>query len=239
VRTILLLIVYTILGLAAVPLLALCALMHWKRPIQVYSRLALGFGRMILGIRLQVEGLEQIDMDVPHIYMPNHLSLLDGPILFLIIPRFVRVILKRSVFRFPILGQAMQVVDFIPVDRKGRESGRISIRKAADMIQEKNVPFLIFPEGTRSRSGQLQRFRRGGFFLAIESGASIVPVAIKGTYDLLPPGAFFARKGTARVKFFQPISVTGCSSKDLPCLAASVKEKVREGLEEDSVKSEE
>jgi 1-acyl-sn-glycerol-3-phosphate acyltransferase len=229
-RTLFLLLVYGLLGLAAVPLLLICTLFRWKRPIQVYSRFALGFGRRILGIKLEVEGLEQIDMDRPHIYMSNHLSLLDGPILFLVIPRFVRVILKRSVFRFPIIGQAMRVVDFIPVDRRGRESGKISIQKAGAMIREKQVPFLIFPEGTRSRSGELQRFRRGGFFLALESGAPIVPVAIQGTFELLPPESFFVRKGSVRVTFFTPVPVSGCSREDIPRLVELVQEKVREGI---------
>lgn len=224
------LLVYGLLGLAAVPLLLICTLFRWKRPIQVYSRFALGLGRRILGVRLELEGMDRIDPERPYIFMSNHLSLLDGPILFLIIPRFVRVILKRSVFKFPIIGQAMRVVDFIPVDRKGRESGKKSIQRAARMIREKKVPFLIFPEGTRSRSGRLQRLRRGGFFLAVESGTPIVPVAIKGTYALLPPGAFFAKPGVVKVTFFPPIPVEGCSREDISRLVELVQEKVREGI---------
>ena len=168
-RTVILLAAYVVLCLAAVPLLLICTIFRWKRPIQAYSRFSLRLGRRILGIQLELRGMENFDREKPYIFMPNHLSLLDGPILFLVIPRFVRVILKRSVFKFPIIGQAMRVVDFIPVNRQGRESGIKSIQKAARMIQEKKVPFLIFPEGTRSRSGELQRLRRGGFFLALES----------------------------------------------------------------------
>ncbi len=235
-RTLLLLVVYVILALAAVPVLLVCTLFRWKRPIQVYSRFALGLGRRILGVRVETEGLDRIDPERPCIYMSNHLSLLDGPILFWAIPRFVRVILKRSVFKFPIVGQAMRVVDFIPVDRAGRDSGKKSVQRAARMIREKQVPFLIFPEGTRSRSGRLQRLRRGGFFLALESGAPLVPVAIQGTYALLPPGAFFAKPGRVKVTFFPPIPVEGCTREDVPRLTRLVEEKIREGLQEEGKK---
>jgi 1-acyl-sn-glycerol-3-phosphate acyltransferase len=229
-RTVILLAAYVVLGLAAVPLLLICTIFRWKRPIQAYSRFALGLGRRILGVRLELRGMENFDREKPYIFMSNHLSLLDGPILFLVIPRFVRVILKRSVFKFPIIGQAMRAVDFIPVDRKGRHSGKESIQKAARMIREKQVPFLIFPEGTRSRSGKLQRLRRGGFFLALESKTPIVPVSIKGTFSLLPPGTFFAKPGPVHVTFFPPIEVEGDSRKDLPQLISRVEEKIREGL---------
>ena len=230
-RTIILLAVFAVLGLAAVPMLLVCSVFHWAGPIQVYARFALGLGSKILGVRLDVRGLEHFDWEKPYIFMSNHLSLLDGPLLFLVIPRFVRVILKRSVFKFPIVGQAMRVVDFIPVDRKGRESGKKSIQRAARMIKEKQVPFLIFPEGTRSRSGELQRLRRGGFFLALESETPLVPISIKGTYALLPPGTFFAKPGSVTVTFFPPIPVKGCTREDIPGLISRVEEKIREGLQ--------
>ena len=141
--------------------------------------------------------------------MPNHLSFLDGPLVMMLIPGAARVILKRSVLRLPIVGLGMRHVGFVPVDRKGAAGGKRSIARAAALMRDRGYSFLIFPEGTRSRDGNLRAFRRGGFFLALESGAPIVPVTIRGTFELMPKGQWFARRGTVRVAFHEPVPVTG------------------------------
>lgn len=220
------LLIYVVLVLLAIPLLIFCFLTRWRSPLLTYGKFAMGLGRKILGIRVKIKGLEHIDRKIPYIFMANHLSFLDGPLLFWAIPRPVRVILKKGIFRIPLVGLGMKHVGFVPVDRKGIRKGRQAIQKAARLIKEKGYSFLIFPEGTRSRDGRLQEFRRGGFFLATESRVPIVPVTVDGTFELMPKGSFFARKGTVQVDFHPPVKVKKFDRSSLSDLIHRVRESI-------------
>lgn len=189
-------------------------------------------GPWVLGIRLDVCGRDTVDRGTPSVFMANHLSFLDGPLLFYLIPQVVRVILKKEIFRIPIIGWSMGFVGFVPVDRKGLKSGRRSIERATQLIKTKGYSYLIFPEGTRSRDGKMQSFRRGAFFLAINSEAPIVPITIEGTYDLMPKGSPLTKKGTIRVIFHQAASVDGLNEEDMPALMEYVRARIRSGFQE-------
>lgn len=193
----------------------------------------MGIGPLILGVRVEVKGRDAVDRDIPFIFMSNHLSFLDGPLLFWAIPQPIRVILKKEIFKIPVVGLGMRQVDFVPVDRKGIRGGKKSIDKAVQLIKEKGFSFLIFPEGTRSRDGELQVFRRGGFFLALESQAPIVPISILGTFELMPKGSFFVKRGLIKVIFHAPVPVVGCGRDRLSYLSDKVRGIIRSGLEEE------
>jgi 1-acyl-sn-glycerol-3-phosphate acyltransferase len=152
--------------------------------------------------------------------------MLDGPLLFLFIRRPVRVIMKSSIFRIPVIGLGMKYVGFVPVDRSGTSGGRVAIARAAAMIKKKGSSFLIFPEGTRSRTGELQAFRRGGFFLAREANVPIVPVSIRGTFELMPKKRLVPRKGTVRVVFHPPVSAPESGTGDLGTWMNTVRERL-------------
>lgn len=229
-RTIILFLLYVLIGILSVPVLLVVFLFRWPQPVLWISNGALRLGTFILGIRIRVSGLHHIQKDQPYVFMSNHLSLLDGPILFITIPQPVRVILKKGVFQVPVVGVAMTLLGFVPVDRRGIRGGRQSIQKATQRIKEKGHSFLIFPEGTRSRDGHIQSFKRGGFFLAVYSQVPIVPVTIRGTYELMPKGSRFAKKGEVRVIFHPPVSVEGKGKEDIPELRETVREIIRKGL---------
>ena len=125
----------------------------------------------------------------------------------------------------------MKQVDFVSVDRKGLKGGKKSIDRATRMIKEKGFSFLIFPEGTRSRDGKLQPFKRGGFFLAVNSQVPIFPVSIKGSYTRLPKGSFFAKKGKVGVMFHPPVSVQGFDRNNLSQLIGEVRSVIQSGLD--------
>ena len=180
---------------------------------------------------LEVSGLENIDRKKSSIFMCNHLSALDGPLLFMIIPQPIRVILKKESFRIPIIGQAMRLVGFVPVDRKGLKGGKKSIDQAAHLIKEKGFSFLIFPEGTRSRDGKLQVFKRGGFFLALNSQADVIPVSIQGTFELMPKASFFIKKGRVKIDFHPAVSVQGLNHDAIPQVIDKVRGAMHSGLE--------
>jgi 1-acyl-sn-glycerol-3-phosphate acyltransferase len=162
--------------------------------------------------------------------MSNHLSFLDGPLLMTVLDRPARVVVKRFVFRVPVLGPGMRFAGYVPLDKEGAGAGRRSIARAVELIREKGYSFLIFPEGTRSPDGTMQKFRRGGFFLALEAGAPIVPVSIKGTYELMPRGTWRIRKGPVRIVFHDPIAVSSYAAEVLPELMEKVKTAVSSAL---------
>jgi 1-acyl-sn-glycerol-3-phosphate acyltransferase len=152
----------------------------------------------------------------------------------MLIPHPVRVILKKEIFRIPVVGTGMRHIEFVPVDRKGIKGGKASIERAARLMKDKGYSFLVFPEGTRSLDGNLQKFKRGGFFLALESGAPIVPVAIQGTFEIMPKKSFFVRKGRIRVVFRPPIPVQGYDQDHL----AGLMDKVRTSIQDAGQKEE-
>jgi 1-acyl-sn-glycerol-3-phosphate acyltransferase len=234
-RTIVLFVIYILFSLLLVPVLLFCYLMKRSQPIISISKWALRLGQKVLGISLDVSGEDQIKKETSYVFMSNHLSLIDGPLLFMFIHQSVRVLLKKEVFKLPIIGQAMRQVGFVPVDRKALKGGKESIDRAARVMKEKGFSFLIFPEGTRSRDGKMQRFKRGGFFLALESQTAIAPVTIDGSYELMPKGSFFAKKGRIRVIFHQPVSVEGFDRNNISVLRDRVKAIIQGGLKREGL----
>lgn len=229
-RLILLALIYVIL----IIILAVLLLVAWpfglRDPLLGIAKWAISLAPPILGMKVKVGGRENVDKRTPHIFMANHLSFIDGPLLFLLIPRPIRVILKKEIFRIPVIGQGMRFVGFVPVDRKGVRGGKKSIDIASRLMREKGYSYLIFPEGTRSRDGRTQDFKRGGFFLALESRAPIVPVSISGTYELMPRGTIFPRRGRVEVLFHPPVPVQGYDQANLGGVIDKVKTAIESGL---------
>ena len=234
-RTIFLLAIYILLTFLLIPVLLFCYLVKSSQPTISIGKWALRLGQKVLGIHLDVSGKDKIERKAPYVFMSNHLSLVDGPLLYMLIPQSIRVLLKKEVFKIPIIAQAMRQVGFIPVDRKSLKGGKEAIDRASRMMKEEGVSFLIFPEGTRSRDGKLQAFKRGGFFLAINSQVSIVPVSIRGTYELMPKGSFFAKRGKIMVIFHPPLSVEGFNLQNLSELRDKVRSIIQSGLGEPSL----
>lgn len=230
-RNALFVLVFIVMTILAVPVLAFCALFGLRDGFLICAAWALRMGRAILGIEVEVEGLDRLDRSTPYVFMSNHLSFLDGPLLVTASVRPVRFIVKRFVFRVPVFGLGMRFAGFVPVDKEGMGEGRRRITQAARLIREKGYSFLIYPEGTRSWDGSLQRFRRGGFFLALEAGAPIVPVSIAGTYELMPRTRWRIREGRARLVFHAPIEVAGLGPEAVPGLMEEVRAAILSGLE--------
>lgn len=230
VRTIVLLFFYLVLIILLTPVLLVFWPLGIRDPLLTVGKWAMGVSRRILGLKVEVCGLEQLDPIRPYVFMANHLSFLDGPALFYVIPQKVRVILKKSVFKIPVVGPGMKFVGFVPVDRKRAAGGKRSIERAIRMMKERGYSFLIFPEGTRSRDGRLQPFKRGGFFLAIGSGAPVVPITIKGTYELMPRGKLWPKPGKIEFIFHPPISTDGLTAEDIPQLMERARQQIASSL---------
>ncbi len=149
--------------------------------------------------KLEVEGLENFDPAGSYLFMSNHESLMDIPLIFATAPRPPRMVTKAELFKVPIWGTALRLGGFISVDRKNRTQAIKSLMRAKELMDE-GINVWIAPEGTRSRDGSLLPFKKGGFMLALDTGATIVPVGIVGARDVIRPKTF-------RVFLDQPIKV--------------------------------
>lgn len=230
-RTIIFLLLFVPILLVTVPFWLLFSLFRLITPLYVMGKGLARLALFLLGVKIKVKGREHIEKNKNYIYMPNHLSFLDGPILVMLIPQIVRVIVKKEVFRIPVLNYAMRRAEFISVDREGKEAGKQSIEKAVELIKQKKYSFLVFPEGTRSRSGELQEFRRGGFFLAVDSHTPILPAVIKGSHKLMPKHSFFVKRGKVEVIFLPAVSMNDYNRENMFELMDRVRRTISQELE--------
>lgn len=225
IRSILILSLYVFLTITiGIPALAVSFITGKREFLFKVGKFGLALSKPLFGMKLKVYGMEKIDFRKPHIFMANHLSLIDAPLLFLILPIPVRIFPKKELFKIPVIGKGMERVGFIAVDRSDSNRGRMAIEKGVEMIKEKGWSFLIFPEGTRSWNGNLLPFKKGGFILSIKSGLPVVPITIKGTREMLPRGKFSIKKGTVEVKFHEPISPEGYTIEEKDRLLEKVRE---------------
>ncbi len=179
----------------------------------------------IAGVKVRIKGLENVCDDSGYIYCANHLSQYDIFSFQGYFPLSFRWLAKEELFTIPFLGKAMRNAGHIAINRgHGREAIK-SLSRAADQISE-GTSILVFPEGTRSRDGSMQTFKSGAMLLAIKSGAPLVPVAIAGSYSILPKGALLAQPGEITIRVGRPISVDGYGHKQKAELAELVQAQV-------------
>jgi 1-acyl-sn-glycerol-3-phosphate acyltransferase len=157
------------------------------------------------GIRIEVSGLEHVPSDRHCIFMCNHVSNLDPPVVLPLLPGRCSVLLKKELMRIPILGTAMRMGKFVPVERgHRREAAQASVAAAADALRS-GLNILVFPEGTRSKDGRLSIFKKGPFFLAQQTQAPIVPIALTGTEHMMRKGSVAITPGVAHVHLLPAI----------------------------------
>jgi 1-acyl-sn-glycerol-3-phosphate acyltransferase len=184
----------------------------------------------LAGVRLAVEGLDRVPADTACIFMANHLSNLDPPVLIPLLPGRTSVFLKSSLMRIPALGYAMKLGEFVPVERAGHvDSARQSVR-TAQMVLGKGIHITTFVEGTRSPDGRLLPFKKGPFYLAMHSGAPCIPVSIYGTEAMMRKGSLRIRRGTAHVIFHPPIQPGDYPTREK--LMQAVRASINSGLPE-------
>ncbi|MBF0276151.1 MAG: 1-acyl-sn-glycerol-3-phosphate acyltransferase [SAR324 cluster bacterium] len=164
----------------------------------------------------------------PYIIMSNHSSLFDIPLTFLGLPGSIRMLTKKELFKIPIWGKGMQVAEFIPIDRHNRQQAIQDLEKARKKM-ESGIILWVAPEGTRSRTGQLLPFKKGGFRLALQTGATIVPVGIRGANQVLPPGTWDIRlQQHVEVHIGSPIDATTYEHNAHEQLMKDVEKQIRE-----------
>ncbi len=182
------------------------------------------------GIRVRVSGLENIPPNQPCIFMANHVSNLDPPVLLPAIPKRTAVFVKKELMKIPFIGAGMRMGGFVPVARnKGPESAKESIDRGSRVLAS-GIHITSFPEGTRSRTGHLQPFKKGPFYLAQQTNAPIIPVSIFGTEAMMKKGSLKVVPGEAFVHFHAPVLAQNYASREE--LMTAVRDKIAAGLPE-------
>jgi 1-acyl-sn-glycerol-3-phosphate acyltransferase len=199
---------------------------------------ALGHGCIWLalalaGIRYRVSGREHLPR-IPAVYCSNHESNVDPPVLFKVLHPRMRILYKAELHSFPLMGRILDAGGFVAVERANREQAITAISQGADSIKSGNS-FLIFPEGTRSRTGELLPFKKGGFIMAIQAQAPIVPIAVRGGRDAMRKGSAIVRPVKVTVRIGPPIPTAGLTLGDRDQLIERVRAEVQKLLDAGSL----
>jgi len=177
----------------------------------------------VCGVKVRVRGLENVDARVPRIYLSNHQSYFDIFALLGFLPVSFKFILKQELMRIPLFGYTMRRAGYIGVDREDARKALKSLKLAGERLKN-GASLVVFPEGTRSKDGRIQPFKRGGFRLAVKSGYDVVPVVIINSRNIVPKGSLRISKGSFTMNIGSPISVAEYSKKEIDQLMARVSE---------------
>ena len=228
--TLRMLFVFTLFGLpAAIVGIPLSLLRGNVRTMYRWAMFTIRTGVRAGGISVRIEGTENIPSNESCIFLSNHVSNLDPPILLPALPGMCSVFLKRSLMRIPLLGTAMRMAKFVPVSRgHSRVEAAQSVAIAAEALRS-GLNIFIFPEGTRSPDGQLLPFKKGAFFLAADTNAPMVPIIIKGTAQMMRKGSMKVYPGEAVVRFLLPLHPQAFESRE--ALMEAVRAEMQSALE--------
>ena len=199
--------------IVAPPGMLIAALFGAKKHLYVLGHIGVRLGCMLAGIRHRVAGAEHVPRDRAAVYCANHQSNVDPPVLFDAVHPMMHILYKAEIEKIPVLARAFRYGGFIPVDRRNKEAAMRSIEAGAQSIRAGNS-FLIFPEGTRSRTADMLPFKKGGFIMAIKAQAPVVPVAVQGGRDSMRKGSWIVRPVTVSIRIGEPIETAGVRLED-------------------------
>jgi len=176
---------------------------------------------------VKVTGLDKIDTSKPHVYAANHASALDIPVLYVNLPFQFRIAFKKELLAYPIVGWQLRRSGQICIDQQNPSHSISSIRAALKGLKA-GLPLVIYPEGGRTPDGEIKPFLPGAFFLAIKAQVDIVPIALVGTYELLPMNTYHIKSRPLEMRVGEPISTNGLKARDLQMLSAQVQKAVED-----------
>jgi 1-acyl-sn-glycerol-3-phosphate acyltransferase len=187
------------------------------------------------GVEVSASGLERVEPDHTYVFVSNHQSIYDIPVIFASLPFQLRIIAKESLGRFPFLGWHLSRAGHLLVDRSNPDRSRI-LNRWRRLVSDR-ISLIIFPEGTRSADGRVGRFKAGGFLLALEAGLTIVPLSISGSRDVMKKGRLATRPGHVTLRVHEPIVTPKIDSptvSDARELATRIEAIVRSGVDGES-----
>lgn len=210
---------------AGLPGLAVAIPFKWAGLLYELGHIGAALALGLAGIRYRVVGREHVPRGRAVVFCSNHQSNVDPPILYRALHRRLHILYKAELSKLPILGKVIQVGGFVPVPRDQKEAAMQAIEQAAASIRSGNS-FLIFPEGTRSKTDQLLPFKKGGFIMAIKGNAPIIPVAISGGRDAMRKGSAIVRPVRVTVRIGEPVETAGYTLDERDALIAVVRERI-------------
>ena len=213
--------------------LVIGAFFKWKRGMYALGRAGAGLAMALAGIRYRIGGRENIPKTAV-VFCSNHESNVDPAVLFHGLHPMLHILYKAELRNVPLMRTVFDVGGFVAVDRGDRDRAMASIDRGAASLRAGNS-FLIFPEGTRSRTGDLLPFKKGGFIMAIQAQVPIVPVAIRGGRDAMRKGSAIVRPVHVSVRIGKPVSTVGLNMDDRDRLIAVVRSEVEKLLQADPV----
>lgn len=196
-----------------------------SRKGHLFRCVTMGYGTLVLGmfgVRVKTVGAERVDRSKAFVFMSNHVSNLDPPVAAVTARHPLHWVFKKELGAIPVFGWTLRSGGQIMVDRRNIRQARAMMAKVVSEMKGNNS-VMIFPEGTRSFDGKLAPFKKGGFYIAVQTGWPIVPMRIDGTYDLNPPKSWFVKRGTVTVRYGDPIPTAGLSEADMEPLMEKVR----------------
>lgn len=194
-----------------------------------YFHIAQQWARWIMwasGCPLHTEGLEHVARDRPQVIASNHASWFDVVAIAAVLPKRFRFVAKKELARVPLFGSAWKAAGHIAIDRRNTQAAVAALREAGRLMREDNSVVVIFPEGTRSATGELLPFKKGGFMLALVTGVEVVPTAVVGSREALPKGRWRVRRAGITVRFAPPVQSAGYDETNRDELIARVRSEV-------------
>ena len=202
---------------------------RWKGILYILGHGGVRLGLALAGITVRVAGRDRIPIGRAAVYCANHQSNIDPPVLFTTLHPRMHIVYKAEINAIPLLARAFQHGGFVPIDRRNKEAAMRSLEAGARSIRDGNS-FLIFPEGTRSKTGEMLPFKKGGFLMALKAQAPIVPVAISGGTDAMRRGSKIIRPVNISIRVGTPIETAGMQMTDRDALIAQVRGRIEELL---------
>ena len=193
-------------------------------------RVARAWAHMLVwfaGARVRVEGLEHMVPGASYVIVANHLSFMDIPVILAYLPVEIRFLAKRSLFKAPFIGYHLRRAGHLPVEREDVRASLKTMADAAQMIRDRGISALIFPEGGRSPQ-EIREFREGAAYIAIKAGAPVVPVGLDGTRQILPMGSIHVKPGEVVLRIGQPVLTEALNIRDRHALTEQLQQRVAE-----------
>ncbi|HKP87241.1 MAG TPA: lysophospholipid acyltransferase family protein [Blastocatellia bacterium] len=198
-------------------------------PVGLFVRMGLA----MVGVRVEVSGLDRLDPHQPYIFTPNHQSMIEVPLFVTYLGRNPAYLAKKEVFKYPIFGYGIGLMGVVPVDRSNSPSAVESARRATENIRG-GKSYVVYPEGTRSRDGRLLPFKKGAFMMAIDAAVPVVPITISGGTKIMPKGEVKVFPSTVRITLHEPISTKGYSKDNVTELMGMTRAKILSALDEEA-----
>jgi 1-acyl-sn-glycerol-3-phosphate acyltransferase len=222
---------FTAIALLAPFLILLCLITKNENVIYSPVGFFVRLGLRLVGVRVEVTGLERLDPNQAYIFTPNHQSMIEVPLFVTYLGRNPAYLAKKEVFKYPIFGYGIGLMGVVPVDRSNSPAAVESAKLATENLR-RGKSYVVYPEGTRSPDGRMLPFKKGAFMMAIDAGVPVVPVTISGGSQIMPKAQVKVYPSTVRITLHDPISVEGYSKHNVSELMERARTKIHSALNE-------